>query len=251
MKKTLKKILSIALAAMVLSAVCVGFSGCKERYKEFKTDYFICREFSNRIKIPELTELGKEQEILIVPETIRGKPVVSLEDEAVVYLGGSQSYSNWQSDKLEKLFLTRVNVAPLEKNLLTNLHEIYIIGASKERTINLPDSQFFVYVPNVYDTIFQNEYLKFFTANIGYFYNYENSPNNNYYWIGHYAYGETITFTPPPPERKGYAFSGWYKEIGCINEWNFNTDRLPSLLINEDGNTVYQELKLYAKWIKN
>ena len=55
---------------------------------------------------------------------------------------------------------------------------------------------------------------------------------------------------PPIPERDGYAFDGWYKENECINRWNFATDSLPSEQLDNDENVVYQETKLYAKWIK-
>ena len=41
---------------------------------------------------------------------------------------------------------------------------------------------------------------------------------------------------PADPTRSGYTFGGWYKEAGCINPWNFTTDKVT-------GNTT-----LYAKW---
>ena len=92
------------------------------------------------------------------------------------------------------------------------------------------------------------EYLGLSPANIGYFYNYENK-NNGYYWIDNYAYGAKITFMPPP-ERNGYTFSGWYKEADCANKWDFDKDTLPPLLTNDEGKTLYQETRLYAKWTK-
>ena len=48
-------------------------------------------------------------------------------------------------------------------------------------------------------------------------------------------YGGTLP-RPANPTREGYFFGGWYKETGCINEWNFYTDAVT-------GNTT-----LYAKW---
>jgi uncharacterized repeat protein (TIGR02543 family) len=41
---------------------------------------------------------------------------------------------------------------------------------------------------------------------------------------------------PMAPTKAGYAFGGWYKESGCTNAWNFNTD------------TVTSDITLYAKW---
>ncbi len=48
--------------------------------------------------------------------------------------------------------------------------------------------------------------------------------------------GEKVTPLLNDPSRTGYYFAGWYKEAGCINEWNFDTD------------TVAAPTTLYAKW---
>ena len=44
---------------------------------------------------------------------------------------------------------------------------------------------------------------------------------------------------PTPPTRTGYTFAGWYKEMECINAWNFSTDR------------VTENIVLQAKWTIN
>jgi len=44
---------------------------------------------------------------------------------------------------------------------------------------------------------------------------------------------------PADPNRTGYTFSGWYKESGCTNPWDFATD------------TVTVDVTLYAKWTIN
>ena len=41
---------------------------------------------------------------------------------------------------------------------------------------------------------------------------------------------------PADPTRTGYTFGGWYKESGCTNAWNFDTD------------VVTTAITLYAKW---
>lgn len=51
-------------------------------------------------------------------------------------------------------------------------------------------------------------------------------------------YGEKLE-RPANPEKEGYYFAGWYKDIDCKEKWNFDTDVV-------DENTV-----LYAKWSKN
>ncbi len=81
-------------------------------------------------------------------------------------------------------------------------------------------------------------------------FNYEGEPNDGYFFINDFAYGESIENTPYEPQRKGYTFLGWYKEESCLNKWDFSSDVLPEAEYDEEGNLVYQETKLYAKWEK-
>lgn len=48
--------------------------------------------------------------------------------------------------------------------------------------------------------------------------------------------GEKATAPATEPTKAGLVFDGWYKEAGCINEWNFDTD------------TVDADTTLFAKW---
>jgi uncharacterized repeat protein (TIGR02543 family) len=50
--------------------------------------------------------------------------------------------------------------------------------------------------------------------------------------------GSTLT-APSEPSRIGYSFIGWYKDVTCINLWNFNFDM------------VRADTILYAKWAAN
>ena len=80
------------------------------------------------------------------------------------------------------------------------------------------------------------------------------SKENGYYSFkkdenGNFFYNATITTIPPDPTREGYTFGGWYKEPECINKWDFDTDTLPELILDENNNIVFQETALYAKWI--
>jgi len=47
---------------------------------------------------------------------------------------------------------------------------------------------------------------------------------------------DTLITAPKSPTRKGYTFSGWYKEAGCVNAWTFSSD------------TVTATTTLYARW---
>ncbi len=50
--------------------------------------------------------------------------------------------------------------------------------------------------------------------------------------------GSKIT-EPTEPTASGYTFGGWYKEISCINKWNFSKDSITS------------NVTLYAEWIES
>lgn len=93
--------------------------------------------------------------------------------------------------------------------------------------------------------------FKICKANTAYMFNYENCPNDGYFFINDFDYGTTIECSPYEPLREGYIFSGWYKEPECINIWNFDIDSLPETQYNENGKELYRETKLYAKWIEN
>ena len=50
--------------------------------------------------------------------------------------------------------------------------------------------------------------------------------------------GELVT-KPTAPTKTGSTFAGWYKEPGCTNPWDFDSD------------TVTADVTLYAKWTTN
>ncbi len=82
-------------------------------------------------------------------------------------------------------------------------------------------------------------------------YNYEGADNEGYYWSDNFDYGTKVTYVPENPMREGYIFGGWYKEAECLNAWNFDIDTLPKAELNEEGEELYRETQLYAKWYHN
>lgn len=85
-------------------------------------------------------------------------------------------------------------------------------------------------------------------ANTTYCFNYEDSPNDDVFFINDFERGGKIENTPYEPLREGYKFAGWYKEPECINAWDFEKDALPVPEYYQDGELKFIETKLYAKW---
>lgn len=93
------------------------------------------------------------------------------------------------------------------------------------------------------------EGIDFQVANTTFMFNYEQSPNKDVFFINDFVRGGLIENVPYGPMRDGYAFAGWYKEPTCINKWDFENDTLPAPQYDEEGELIFAETKLYAKWI--
>jgi len=98
--------------------------------------------------------------------------------------------------------------------------------------------------------IYQENIDSFLPANIAFFFNYEKNPNSGYFFIDIAEESGKLTKPPYDPKRDGYKFAGWYKEAECTNQWNFETDTV-TIGFDEEGNRIYEEIKLYAKWVKH
>ena len=249
--------------------------------KEFVSNDFVCkmayfydldetgtvkpeRTKHKGVRIMGLSEEGKQKEVVIIPKYI---------DEVIVEaLGVGITHSGVIGEWEENEILKKVYFPyPLDTTLVfskcKNLNRIIFNWHYSDRYIG--DNP--VYVSSYHynsekdvTNCFKDGgsgYVHF--ANVSYFYNYDNAPNDNYYWIDDYDYGEKIDVIPPVPTRAGYTFGGWYKESECINKWNFEIDTLPTVRytdvipehqlrnssVIDNDYRVYQETKLYAKWI--
>ena len=248
--KKIKKLLTIGLAVLLMLCMGVSFSGCLlKKYDTYDCGYFIYQvsHENGEVYIVGLTDLGKEQEYLIIPEIIDGKKVncislVTFDVYRTERKYGNLDDINYKSENLKKVFIVS-SIAILNSwtsELFEKKEVFYISNADVEFTND------FYRTPLKGDTAWHS----LTAANVSYDYNYENSPNDGYYWIDNYAYGEKIEYIPENPIRDGYTFGGWYKESECINAWNFETDTLPQAQYDEQEREIYQETKLYAKWIK-
>ena len=267
----MKKIICFLLLSIFCFCGLGTLSGC-DIYLDMdlhESEYFIyiIYQKTNNVRILGLTDKGKEQEYLVIPETIDGRIVNKIgcvngiEVSVIKRHYGNKDYAQFKSDKLRKIFIiSEVDIVQgwMVDKIIENREPFeaifYISNAKYPYT---PDVFFFLTSMKGekdlkdWNKQLQDPYKCKFAANVSYYYNYENSKNGGYYCIDNYAYGEKIEYIPENPTRDGYTFDGWYKESECINKWNFEVDTLPEEQFNEEEITIYQETKLYAKWIEN
>ena len=271
----MKRLASIILIFAVVVCAGIGLVGCKNETKiktygdfTYSVEYYdvngvrVAKEESVRsgIIIQGLSDAGEKKEIIVVPEYIDGIKVEELGSS--LWFGAGV----WSSGKLKKVFIPFTvliyggvfyHCSKLEKVILL-AHETSAYNSDdlihKKRDGVIP-----VFLTsfnnkgnrrtNYFDVL--NGISFFYFSNVSFCYNYDNAPNEGYYWIDDCNYGGIIDYIPQNPVREGYTFDGWYKESECINKWYFETDTLPQAQYNEDNEEIYQETKLYAKWIKN
>lgn len=258
---TIISVTIFCLCGLGMSCDCEGIG-----LRLYESEYFIYTVSydSNMIGILGLTDKGKEQEYLIIPETIDGMKVkdvgcyTGLEVAEIKEKYGDAKYAQIKSDKLKKVFIvSKTEMTPMW------FHDGPFVDCPKlEAVFHILNQKSWGYSPDtfIFHTSLKGEKCGLgeqviigydYAANVSYYYNYENSPNDGYYWIDNYGYGETIEYIPQSPMRDGYTFGGWYKEPECINVWDFTTDTIPQAQYDEDEKEIYQETKLYAKWTIN
>ena len=247
----------LMLISLIIIVVFVGWiyftlkeneKNAKNRLHESEHFIYYYNKDKNYLQIVGLTDLGKEQEYLIIPESIDGKKVVDVGcyngwGTADVKEKFGEGHEQFHSDKLKRIYVN-ADVKIIDQSFAGNLIHAPLLEGFMY--IYISENNYLGIHDNAYTTSFNGGYR---SANVSYFYNYENAINEGYYWIDNYNYGEKIEFIPPEPTREGYTFAGWYKESECINKWNFETDTLPQAQYDENDRKIYQETKLYAKWI--
>lgn len=257
----IKKILAIILCVITLSCLFTGCeNGCGIGLRLYENEYYIYTVGydSGNIFILGLTDKGREQEYLVVPREIEGKTVKALGagEYAVKKIKekyGNENYARFNSVKLKKVFIpTDITYRYSVIGECPVLDGFVIIPNAEISSLKELSGELSIIGGNLYASeIMFAGYLYTTKANVTYSYNYLETINNNYYWIDNYNYGERIEYIPKNPTRDGYEFGGWYKESECINKWNFECDTLPQAQYDEQENEIYQETKLYAKWINN
>lgn len=234
----------IGMALVLLMSV---LTGCGEKYK---TDGCFVYEVVTTengeelpedeyyVRIRELSEYGEKQINLVIPQNIEDLPVKQVGYTNL--LGGK--IGNWKSESIEKIYFADVFQIS-NTDLFSQFKQL-------KKMIFLVRTSYYVqydqlhYFPNKLIFVSRERNI----ANTSFYYNYTGAPNDGFCWIDDLD-NEKIEVIPPVPEREGYAFGGWYKESECINAWDFATDIVPAKEYTEDGDYVYKETCLYAKWV--
>ena len=233
----------------------IAFLNGDVRVALYESDYYIYSEGASGNNIVGLTDLGQEQEYLVIPEKIGNRKVYSigcwpgLVLRSITEKYGDFKYAQMRSEKLKKVFIS----ADITINRMLdrtspfrdapNFEGCFVLGGEIIDLDYYDGVTFYA----AFGKVAEHSAVK--AANVSYDYNYEHAPNDGYYWIDNYNYGERIEYIPEAPVREGYTFGGWYKEAECINSWDFATDVLPEAQYDEDGQEIYQETRLFAKWI--
>ncbi|PWM72811.1 MAG: hypothetical protein DBX59_05870, partial [Bacillota bacterium] len=266
MKKTTKNIIQVMVIILVVVGILVGtwyfilwgvgtsIAGCQDYFSKTEPEDRTNGDFvyhilsggviydHNIIAIVGLSEEGKTKKEILIPQEIDGLPVEFLGYE----YGWAGRKGEFESDVLEKLYLMhpiesakgRFSELPAYKCTVIKNGAIYegLGQQDKLRDTKMPKS----------------EWLKLFGD-----YNRPDTWVNVVYYLNdetdtvHFADdldGEKITFIPPEPTREDYIFGGWYKESECITAWDFENDVVPAKEYDDEGNYLFQETALYAKW---
>jgi len=281
-----KRISVLGIAFVMLFSVVGIMGGCTSVQSEGYFLYTI-RTVGNEsvVEVFGLTELGRQQQQLIIPTTIGGRRVAWIGAYPTFSLGfgfdfhpGDHSDFVFRSYNLERLFLKRyMHLAnnTSSKHMFSsapNLRGVFIIDAptawnestSYTNNYNLYRvlnnnvwngeieewvcSGVFIYLSYIHYQHISSTHSIIKPANVTYFFNYDTAKNHGVHWIDDVDHGELICFAPPIPQREGYRFVAWYKESEIINRWDFNINRLPERKLDDKGSIVFQSTRLYAKW---
>jgi len=198
------------------------FGGCT-RNRYFSTDYF--RVWLNyregRATILGLTDLGREQEILAIPMFVEGLTVRQIGRYPRLNVLGLEASADFRSPYLVKLYI------PHTVDIVKAIYTTYFCEIEM-KTIDNDVKIVTMRVGEIGNLIYES-------SNVVFKYNYNNAPNQGYYWFD-YVTGSNL-YLIPPPTRQGYAFDGWYLDSRGTTPWN-----------NQMPQSAEENLRLYAKW---
>ena len=259
-------IAELVVVLLLTLILTIGLGNIKYNYYSEETHGdFTVRFFENRSEcdIIGLSELGRTRKMLCIPKCIDGAIVKQIGVRSVIFFGANKfslpdKFNNEVADFANNIVEKLVYLPDKNTVLIGDLSEICPKVTKMfflDTEIHSVSGKAEVYLSSLYR--WYAEMQQYSTANVSYYLNYEDVEGDGYYMIDDCDYGGLIDCAPQDPVRDGYTFGGWYKESECINRWNFENDTLPAKMteikVTDDGKeevtTVYQETRLYAKWV--
>ena len=294
----MKKAIAVFLTCVALSTCLFAFAGCGNKPKSSGYFLYYDDETWEYVELFDLTEEGHKQKYIIMPETINGKPYWFVESK--IWSPVSARFSN--NDTLEKIYfefydsnvlwsddtnngtlyeeIVFEKCNALKKIILNHKNQIFTTRIVYNETMWLGGKKKAVYTNYDNIPVFVDEeggetkclvtydiWETVYLANVEFMFNYDDAPNNGYYWIDDIDDGEKLEVIPPDPTRDGYVFDGWYCEEECVNRFDFDSAIIKSepvffttYEVIEDNRTIktydiylYPEnyvTYIYAKWIE-
>ena len=250
-----KRIISCFLLLSVIFCICSCSNNYEYEYEGITYDRVRPLTDNNGYTVVGLSDEGKNMEVVYIYAEIEGLLVKNVGSASIA--GVTKGY--FTGNNLKKIYFPWSIEYVADYYLWDGYDTVYIISASTKYLIDYRNINDIHIIPNfsyqngikfhrsTYDKHSVIDKENVIPANIAYFFNYEGNPNEGYFFIDLLEESGTLTKPRYDPKREGYTFEGWYKEAECINAWNFDTD---TVIINydEEGNRIYEEFCLYAKW---
>ena len=241
MRNKKNKIFTILLTGTLLFSLIWIMVGCYPKEKTYETETFRYQIFESKgekfIEIRGLTEKGRQQKNIVIPEEIDGKKVTVYRghDEApnvrkIIISYGIRFINSWGFS---------------EGNLFVRNHpdglKVVYVNCQYEKCAFMGRS---FYIASAALESFQQNIANpesYSIANMQYLFNYDDSQNNGVVFIDDLEVGEELEIIPTTPKREGYTFIGWFSEPECQNKIELNG------YVKTDEEIVY----LYAGWKEN
>lgn len=223
--------MSCIFAGVCLISTGISLVGCKDffkfmeevpklrKYEDFWY-YYVKNAKANRpalsgdyIAIIDLTEEADQKDRIIIPETIEGKPVVSVGMAGFMFMydiGDSANYTKLYLPKTLQGIIVKAKEDVAKMFFMEEPNEMFGANTSKK----------FFTTEEIYEKYNGKEdSIKVEVANIQYV------VDDEIYFIDDYRESKgSLILEPPIPQKDGYIFEGWYLEKEYINKWDFDND---------------------------
>ena len=203
------------------------------------------------------TEEGKQKEYVVLPTELGGVTIVGICYRYRTSMMSASLVGKIESDCLKRIYVpndytyTKMNYANVVDRLPFDCLQIVWQDRNVDTgwSVRIFMDKHYILADNLCKSETENWHYKGYVANVSYMYNYDNAPNDGYYWADNYE-NDLIKYIPPEPKREGYTFGGWYKDKECTEKWDFESDKTGDN-IQYVLDYQYTGTYLYAKWIKN